>query len=162
MTAGADSRRARNRARVVAALREAGAASRAELARRTGLSRTTVASVVAELEHDGVLVEHAHNAAASPRGGPPPRLLSFSRSAGAAIGIDFGKRHLRVAASDLSHGILAETERPMLTEEPAEWGRAGGGELGGGVLRGAGLSGGEVVGVGPGPPGPIDRRSGRV
>src|SRR5918996_4067010 len=105
MTAGADSRRARNRARVVAALREAGAASRAELARRTGLSRTTVASVVAELEHDGVLVEHADHTAASPRGGRPPRLLSFSRSAGAAVGIDFGQRHLRVAASVLRPGL---------------------------------------------------------
>jgi glucokinase-like ROK family protein len=162
MTAGADTRRARNRARVVAALREAGAASRAELARRTGLSRTTVASVVAELERSGVLVERADDAAASPRGGRPPRLLSFSRSAGAAIGVDFGKRHLRVAASDLSHAILSEAERPMLTEEPAESGLAAAVELVEEVLREAGVPRAEVVGVGLGLPGPIDRRSGRV
>ena len=69
MSTGADTRRARNRGRVVAALREAGAASRAELARRTGLSRTTVASVVDELERSGVLVEQVDDAGASPRGG---------------------------------------------------------------------------------------------
>jgi glucokinase-like ROK family protein len=147
---------------VVAALREAGAASRAELARRTGLSRTTVASVVADLERSGVLVEQIDDAGASPRGGRPPRLLSFSRAAGVAIGIDFGKRHLRVAASDLSHAILSETERPMLTEEPAESGLAAAVELVEEVLREAGVSRAEVVGVGLGLPGPIDRRSGRV
>jgi predicted NBD/HSP70 family sugar kinase/lambda repressor-like predicted transcriptional regulator len=162
MTAAADSRRARNRGRVVAALREAGAASRAELARRTGLSRTTVASVVAELERGGVLDERADQAGASPRGGRPPRLLSFSRSAGAAIGIDFGKSHLRVAASDLSHAILAETERPMLTEQPAESGLAAAVELVEEVLGEAGVSRADVVGVGLGLPGPIDRRTGRV
>ena len=162
MSVGADSRRARNRGRVVGALREAGAASRAELARRTGLSRTTVASVVAELERGGVLVESADEAGASPRGGRPPRLLSFSRSAGAAIGIDFGQRHLRVAASDLSHAILAESERPMLTEEPAESGLAAAVELVEEVLREAEVSRADVVGVGLGLPGPIDRRSGRV
>jgi len=162
MSAGADTRRARNRARVVGALRQAGAASRAELARRTGLSRTTVASVVADLEGSGVLLEQVDVSGASPRGGRPPRLLSFSRSAGVAIGVDFGKRHLRVAAADLSHAILSEAERPMLTEEPAESGLAAAVELVEKVLREAEVSRDEVVGVGLGLPGPIDRRSGRV
>jgi predicted NBD/HSP70 family sugar kinase/biotin operon repressor len=162
MSAGPDTRRARNRARVVGALREAGAASRADLARRTGLSRTTVASVVADLERGGVVVEQVDVSGASPRGGRPPRLLSFSRSAGIAIGIDFGQRHLRVASSDLSHAILAEAERPMRVEDPAESGINAAVELVEEVLGEAGVSRGEVVGVGLGLPGPIDRRSGRV
>ena len=65
-----------------------------ELARRTELSRTTVASIVADLQQEDLVVEREDDGGASPRGGRPPRLLSFSRSAGAAIGIDFGKRHL--------------------------------------------------------------------
>jgi predicted NBD/HSP70 family sugar kinase len=161
MAAGLDARRARNRTRVVAALREAGAASRAELARRTGLSRTTVASMVGELEAEGVLVE-GNGAGASPKGGRPARLLSFSRSAGVAIGIDLGKRHLGVAASDLSHAILAEAGRPMRTEEPAETGLEAAVGLVEQVLLEARVSRAEVVGVGMGLPAPIDRRSGRV
>jgi glucokinase-like ROK family protein len=161
-SSGPDVRRERNRARLLVALQEAGAASRAELARRTGLSRTTVASIVAELERDGTLIERENGSAASPRGGGPPRLLSFGRSAGAVLGIDFGKRHLRVAAADLSHAILAEAERPMRTDEPAESGLETAVELVDGVLDEAGVARGDVVGVGLGLPGPIDMRSGRV
>jgi predicted NBD/HSP70 family sugar kinase len=157
-----DARRERNRERVTAALREAGAASRSELARRTGLSRTTVASIVGELEAAGVLVETEDGAGASPRGGRPPRRLSFSRGAGVAIGIDFGKRHLRVAAADLSHTILAEAERPVRAEDPAEAGLDAAVGLVEEVMAGAGVTGDQVVGVGLGLPGPIDRRSGRV
>ena len=38
-------------------------------------------------------------------------MVSLNRSAGLALGIDFGHRHLRVAVSDLSHTVLAETWR---------------------------------------------------
>jgi predicted NBD/HSP70 family sugar kinase len=162
VAAGADVRRERNRARVVAALREAGAASRAELARRTRLSRTTVASIVGELQAEGMLEEREDGSGASPQGGRPPRLLSFSRSAGAAVGIDFGKRHLRVAAADLSHTILASAERPMQTDDPAETGLDTASELVDEVLAEAGVPRGDVIGVGLGLPGPIDMRSGRV
>ena len=78
------------------------------------------------------------------------------------IGIDFGKRHLRVAAADLSHAIIAEAERPMRTDEPAESGLQTAVELVDEVLGEAGLSRAEVIGVGLGLPGPIDMRSGRV
>jgi glucokinase-like ROK family protein len=162
--AGPDARRQRNRERLMASLREAGSASRADLARRTGLSRTTVASLVAELEDDGVLVERENGTSggATPRGGRPPRLLSFGRSAGVAIGIDFGKRHLRVAAADLSHAILAEAERPARAEDPAEAGLDAAVALVEEVMADAGVAHSEVIGVGMGLPGPIDRRSGRV
>jgi glucokinase-like ROK family protein len=160
--AGPDIRRERNRARVLARLREAGAASRAELARRTGLSRTTVASIVADLEQEGTLVERGNGSVASPRGGRPARVLFFSRAAGVVLGIDFGKRHLRVAAADLSHAILAEAERPMRTDEPAESGLSTAVELADEVLAEAGVARTDVIGVGLGLPGPIDMRSGRV
>jgi predicted NBD/HSP70 family sugar kinase len=158
----ADGRRGRNRDRVTAALREAGAASRSELARRTGMSRTTVSSIVAELEAAGVLVEREDDPGASPRGGRPPRRLSFSRSAGVAVGIDFGKRHLGVAAADLSHAILAEAQRPVRAEDPAEAGLDAAVALVEEVMEEAGVTREQVVGVGLGLPGPIDRRSGRV
>src|SRR5215210_7524816 len=85
-----------NRARVVDTLRDAGVTSRAELARRTGLSRSTVSSIVAELSHEGIVVDHDVDDASGTRprqGGRPPALISLGRPAGVAVGIDFGKRH---------------------------------------------------------------------
>ena len=87
-----------------------------------------------------MLVEREDGTGASPQGGRPPRLLRFSRSAGAVIGIDFGKRHLRVAAADLSHAIIAEAERPMRTDEPAETGLETAVELVDEVIDKAGFS----------------------
>src|SRR5947207_15978172 len=109
-----------NRRRVLEALRQ-GPASRADLARVTGLSRTTVSSLVSDLERQGLLGEQP---ADGPRaggqrpggrrpGGPrhggrpaggaagrPPILVALAARAGAAIGVDFGHRHLRVAVAD--------------------------------------------------------------
>src|SRR6186713_1018220 len=84
-----ESLRRLNRLRVIRALRDEGQISRAEIARRTGLSRSTVSSLVADLQADGLVVERpepglAHGA----QGGRPPILLSFDAAAGAALGID--------------------------------------------------------------------------
>ena len=51
-----------NRLRVIDALQDEGTASRAEIARRTGLSRTTVSTIVADLQRrpaESVQVEQA-------------------------------------------------------------------------------------------------------
>ena len=70
-----------NRLRVIHALRDEGLISRAEIARRTGLSRSTVSSLVADLQADGLVVERAEPAAAhGDQGGRPPILLSFDAS----------------------------------------------------------------------------------
>ena len=87
-----ESLRERNRRRVLSALRVAGITSRAELARRTGLSRTTVSSLIGDLVRDGLVAERVdHTAAPGAQGGRPPVLVSLDRRAGAAVGVDFGK-----------------------------------------------------------------------
>ena len=79
-----------NRLRVIDALRDEGLISRAEIARRTGLSRSTVSSLVAELQADGLVVERSEPAAAPAtragarrscsRSTPPPASRSGSTS----------------------------------------------------------------------------------
>ena len=54
-----ESLRRLNRLRVIHALRDQGLISRAEIARRTGLSRSTVSSLVSDLQADGLVVERA-------------------------------------------------------------------------------------------------------
>ena len=57
-----ESLRRLNRLRVIRALRDEGQISRAEIARRTGLSRSTVSSLIADLQSDGLVVRAYHRA----------------------------------------------------------------------------------------------------
>jgi predicted NBD/HSP70 family sugar kinase len=153
-----------NRARVVTALRQVGVASRADIARRTGLSRSTVSTIVANLLDDGLVVNHEGDARApvNPGAGRPPTLLTLTPSAGAAVGIDFGKRHLAVAVADLSHSILGETWQEMEDDYPAARGLDAAAELVRKLLRQARVSRDRVLGVGLGLPGPIHSITGTV
>jgi predicted NBD/HSP70 family sugar kinase len=152
-----------NRGRVIDALREHGMISRAEIARRTGLSRSTVSSLVAELQSDGLVVEREEPGAAhGEQGGRPPILLAFDASAGAALGIDFGHSHVRVAVSDLSSNILAERAAPMDIDHEAHEGLDVALELIGEALDEAGVERSRVIGAGLGLPGPVDQTDGVI
>jgi predicted NBD/HSP70 family sugar kinase len=152
-----------NRGRVINALREHGMVSRAEIARRTGLSRSTVSSLVSELQSDGLVVEREEPGAAhGEQGGRPPILLAFDASAGAALGIDFGHSHVRVAVSDLSSNILAERSAPMDIDHAAHEGLDVALELIGEALDEAGVERSRVIGAGLGLPGPVDQIDGVI
>jgi glucokinase-like ROK family protein len=149
---------------VVDALRELGVASRADVARRTGLSPATVSTIVTELRIAGTVIDHAGSALndRTTRGGRPPMLIALDRSAGVAVGIDFGKSHLAVAVSDLSHDILAEQRREMPADYNAATGLDDAAELVDEVLADAGSTRAQVIGVGLGLPGPIHTATGTV
>ena len=154
--------REQNRERVVEALRELGVASRADIARHTGLSPATVSTLVTQLRDSGVVVDRSSDVPAAQRSGRPPMLIALGRSAGVAVGIDFGKRHLAVAVSDLAHEVLAETRREMADDYPADAGLDEAAELVDEVLEQAGAERDRVIGVGLGLPGPIHRSTGTV
>jgi glucokinase-like ROK family protein len=153
-----------NRGRVIDALRGRGTASRAEIARATGLSRSTVSSIVSDLIAAGLLTEQAEatGVAHGEAGGRPPVLLSLNPSAGLAVGVDFGHTHLRVAVSDLSHEVLAESRRELDVDHSAEEGLNAAAELVDQVLREAKVDRKGVIGVGMGLPGPINQATGAV
>ena len=152
-----------NRLRVIDALREEGLISRAEIARRTGLSRSTVSSLVSELQADGLVIERPEPAAAhGDQGGRPPILLSFDASAGVAVGIDFDHHHVRVAVSDLSSRILAEREQELDTDHAAHEGLDAAAELVVELLAEAGVDEARVIGAGMCLPGPVHRPTGVV
>ena len=71
-----------NRLRIVDFLRINGTASRAELARRTGLARSTVSTLVSDLQRRGIVVEQPGQfAGEGSRAGPPPSSSSTPRRA---------------------------------------------------------------------------------
>jgi predicted NBD/HSP70 family sugar kinase len=150
--------RASNRLRVIQALQELGVTSRADLARHTGLSRSTVSTIVAGLQAENMVVDRdAEGRAAAGGGGRPPTLIALDPAAGFAVGIDFGKRHLAVALADLSHQLLAEEWREMADDYDAEAGMEQAAELVEMVLDTAGVDSGRLLGVGMGLPGPVHR-----
>jgi predicted NBD/HSP70 family sugar kinase/biotin operon repressor len=149
-----------NRSRVIDALRRSGTASRAELARLTGLSRTTVATLVADLQARGLVVDA--DGPAGPGRGRPPALLRLDTAAGAAVGIDFDHPHVRVAVADLSSTVLAERTAELDVDRAGAASLDAAAELVDAVLADAGVSRTDVVGIGMGLPGPIDLETGTV
>jgi hypothetical protein len=90
--------------------------------RRTGLSRSTVSSLAADLQADRLVIERRS-------------LLAFDASAGAAVGIAFGHVGVRVAVSDLSSTILAERAVELDVDHEATEGLAAAAELVTGASR---------------------------
>jgi predicted NBD/HSP70 family sugar kinase len=159
----ATGQRERHRLQVVDVLRAHGAASRAEIARITGLSRATVSGLVGELQDEGVVVERdGEEPSPGPAGGRPPTRLTLNPSTGSAIGVDFGHTHLRVAIADISSRVLAEREAELDVDRVAEPALDNAVRLVHELIDEAGVDRGRILGVGMGLPGPINRDTGVV
>ena len=89
--------------------------SRAEIARRTGLSRSTVSAIVGDLIASNLVHE---SGSGDSRGGRRPTLLRFADEAYAIVGIEMGASHLHVVATDLRGRVRAERQQaqPVVAE----------------------------------------------
>lgn len=149
--------------RAVTSLLTDGPRSRADLARATGLSRTTVSSLVNELLANGVLVETEDRGTPYKGGsGRPPMLVALALRPGGVAGVDIGHRHVRVAVADRSARVLAEVDRPTNADPEGTATLDLAATLVREVSEQAGVPPGELVSVGLCVPAPIDRRSARV
>ncbi|MGW2744047.1 ROK family protein [Streptomyces sp. NPDC001450] len=88
-------------------LRHHGAASRAQLARETGLSKPTVSSALASLETAGLVHQVGTHA---PERGRVAVLYAPDPAAGYALGVDIGRSWLRVALADLDGTVVARSD----------------------------------------------------
>lgn len=103
-----------NRLRVIEAVQQRGGASRAALVRVTGLSRSTVSSVVADLLTERVLVEqHDQPDAASGGVGRPAIQLTLNPDIGTLVGVHLRHDGARVAIADLAGTLRAESLREL-------------------------------------------------
>ena len=157
-----ESLRERNRRALLDALRRNGSASRADLARQTGLSRSTVSTLISELQAGGMVVEHDPGDDRVGQQGRPPTLLTLDRSAGLVLGIDFGHEHVRVAIADLSRTILAERTRALDVDRSAEQALDVAAHLADEVVEAAAVARDCILGAGVGLSGPIDVAAGAV
>jgi predicted NBD/HSP70 family sugar kinase/biotin operon repressor len=156
-----ESLRERNRRQLVDMLRRRGSASRADLARLTGLSRSTVSTLVADLQAAGLVIERESDARA-PQQGRPAIQLTLDRSAGLVLGIDFGHEHVHVAIADLSRTILAERVQVLDVDGSAMRALDVAVQLADEVVSEADVDGDRILGAGVGLSGPIDFGAGTV
>jgi N-acetylglucosamine repressor len=135
---------------------DAGPISRAEIARLTHLTRTTVSDLVAELMEDGLVEEIGYGPS---EGGKPPTLLSLVEDSRHLIGMDLANSQFRAAVVNLRGRIQHCLVRPVddldgqaaldLVYELAD-------ELV------ASTEGSRLLGIGIGTPGLMDARRGVV
>jgi predicted NBD/HSP70 family sugar kinase len=111
---GADLRLMRelNRLLILNGVRVSGPITRVAVAHRTGLSRTTVSSIVDELLADNLLFE-GKTVEAAPTGGRRATLLHFNADAGYVIGVDLGRSHLTLLLTNLAGQIIARRSGPF-------------------------------------------------
>jgi predicted NBD/HSP70 family sugar kinase len=94
-------------ARVVRVLSERGAVSANEIARATGLARSTISSALAELRQARVIVEAPAGAAA--RGvGRPAASFALNPRAGVCIGLHLSLEEIKLVAADVAHSVIFE------------------------------------------------------
>src|SRR5207248_1642607 len=151
--------RDRNRQRVMEILRMHGQISQADIARATGLSRTTVSTLVSELKEAG-LVADIDTKSAHAHGGRPGVQLVLRNPSHVVVGIDFGHSHVAIAVADLGHNVLAERWYDLDVNREAARALDVAADLFAEVLSEVSAERTSVLGVGMGIPGPVDRAHG--
>lgn len=126
--------------------------SRAELARRTGLSRSTVSAIVAEVMDTGLVT---FRGAGLSQGGRRPVMLGFEDDALALVGVDVGASHVGVAVTDLRARARSWIYQPFEVRDDPEGTMALVEELVRDGLRRAGCATGSLAGIGVGVPSPV-------
>lgn len=155
-----------NRALVLNLVRERVAISRADIARVSGLSPSTVTAITASLLADGLLVE---DSAATPPGiagaatlGRPATLLRVDPAAGYVVGIKLAPESLTATVTDLDATPLAMITLPHGPAADRDAVARLFGQAVAGVLEAAGVGDELVFGVGIGVPGQVDPATGTV
>lgn len=146
-----------NQERLVEYLLANGPSTQAELARGTGLSTATVSNIVRDMAAKGVV-------ATSPvtSSGRRALLVQLTDTGDVAVGVDFGRRHVRIVLATLGYDVLAE-EQVALDPGYDVLGAVGeASALLDRMLTAGGHDRESVLAVGVGIPGPIDRRTGTV
>ncbi|HMC70595.1 MAG TPA: ROK family transcriptional regulator, partial [Mycobacteriales bacterium] len=153
--------RTTNLARVLDVVRVEGSLPRVDIVRHANLSRATVSSLVSELLTRGLVREKADDRGLG-SGGRPPSLVELEPRAAAAVGVDIGRTHVRVAVADLVLDVIAEEARRVDVPDHPDEALDIVVEVTERLLTQSGVDRRDLLGVGVGLPGPVDRASGRL
>lgn len=139
-------------------IRSGQASTRAELARITGLSRSTISQRIDELMARGLVVVGDESIST---GGRPPGALLFNRNAGYVLAVDCGASTTHLGIANLGGELVAEhTDYLHVAEGPEKvlhWMEINLRRM----ISEAELDDSPLLGVGVGLPGPVEHSTGR-
>ncbi|MFE0028696.1 ROK family protein [Amycolatopsis sp. NPDC059021] len=147
-----------NQRLVLERLRKCGAATRPQIAGDTGLSKPTVGQALLDLEHHGLVRAAGHSL---PGPGRAAVVYQAAPDAGHVVGVDIGRRSIRIAVADLEGSIVARLDEPNRCRSAGALIRTVRDSTAKAVA-GAGLSPADVVSTVVGTPGIPDPRTGTV
>lgn len=133
--------------------------SRVEIARRMGLTRAAVTSIVNDLMQTGIIREAG---GINVHSGRPPVVLEIDPTRGFVVGIDFGATHLTILVADLGAHILEEAEIPININDGPQACIDQANHLLRELLAKAGRELTDINAIGVGVPGPIVSDAGMV
>ena len=147
--------RAYNHGLVLRTLYDRGPVSRADVARLTGLTRTTVSDVVGEFLADGLVREVGRGPSS---GGKAPILLQVVEDARLLIGLDLGEREFTAVLVDL-RGEIRRVERAPVLGRDGDAALEAVYRLVDTLIAG---NRGVLLGIGVGTPGLVDTETGTI
>lgn len=136
-----------------------GGISRAELARKIDLTRSTVSAIVADLLADGLVRETESGPAT---GGRRAILLEINPRRGYIVGVDMGVTHLGLVIADFLAHVLHEREVPFEVRSGPKTCLEMVDRAVRDLLNQAGIGFNQVLAVGVGVPGPVLAEEGIV
>ena len=139
-------------------LRDGEPRTRAELAKITGLARSTIAARVDTLMSMGLVTAVADGIST---GGRPPSQFALNPAAWVVIAADFGASHATVAITDLTGSVLAEHHSHMTIGDGPEACLTWLVESAQDLLDSTGRPANDVAAVGIGLPGPVEFSTGQ-
>jgi predicted NBD/HSP70 family sugar kinase len=149
----------RSLSEILRMIAEGRARSRTEIARVSGLARSTVTQRVNALLARDLVVE---DELAESSGGRPPVGLRLNRRAGLLLAADIGATHLRVAVADLSADVINEHASAMAVADGPDVVLPQVTAIMAGLIEECGRSTSDVRGIGVAVPGPVQFKTGTV
>ena len=143
-----------NEQRIVEVLAATGAATQVEISRDTGLSAATVSNIVKTMAERGAVI-----ITPTTRSGRRALSVRLNIRSAVAVGIDFGRRHVRVALAGQLRTLIDERSASLPRGHRATEGIDVACSLLAQLLAENGVDDRAVIGVGIGIPGPLDRRT---
>ena len=98
--------------RIVRMMSERGATSAADVARATGLARSTISMAFAELRRARVIVEVVP-ANEARRVGRPATSFALNPEVGTCVGLQLSLRDIKLLVADVSHSVIFKTTIPL-------------------------------------------------
>ncbi|WP_052852877.1 ROK family protein [Streptomyces avicenniae] len=144
---------------VIESIREAGALSRVEIARRTGLTPQAVSRITRNLLTERFLVEDTHR----PSGKGKPRVpLRLRADAACAVGIHLDPEMITQVLVDLCGGVVDQRQLPLRGRSDPAWVIGRMTAMAREAVAASGMRAETLLGVGISVPGPLDADAGVI